>query len=54
MLFCFYQLNRLNLKCYAEASFSHLHSPCLLSVPLDLNHLDLVLLLLALVLGDDD
>ena len=26
----------------------------LLSVPLDLDHLDLVLLLLALVLGDDD
>ena len=26
----------------------------LLSVPLDLNHLDLVLLLFALILGDDD
>ena len=26
----------------------------LLSVPLDLDHLDLVLLLLALILGDDD
>ena len=39
--------------CYCHF-LSPSNSPCLLSVPLDLNHLDLVLLLLALVLGDDN